>query len=78
MASRKSKSNQMVEELKGQLVEYFRESVLDDYDYDGLTGSDLYEALIETFKELQGEIEEKLKPLQFVLNKLEPQQTEFW
>ena len=69
----KSASRQMVESLKDQLTEYFRENVFDDYDYEDLTGSELFEALIETFKELENDLKEELKPIQYVLNRLEPE-----
>jgi len=62
----KSASRQMVESLKDQLTEYFRENVFDDYDYEDLTGSELFEALIETFKELENDLKEELKPIQYV------------
>jgi len=72
----KSTSRQMVESLKDQLTEYFRENVFDDYYYEDLTGSELFEALIETFKELENELKEELKPIQYVLNKLDPEDSE--
>ncbi len=72
----KSASRQMVESLKDQLTEYFRENVFDDYDYENLTGSELFEALVETFKELENDLKEELKPIQYVLNKLDPAETE--
>jgi hypothetical protein len=72
----KSASRQMVENLKDQLTEYFRENIFDDYDYDELTGSELFEALLETFKELENDLKEELKPIQYVLNKLDPEVTE--
>ena len=72
----KSASRQMVENLKNQLTEYFRENVFDDYDYNELTGSELFEALVETFKELENDLKEELKPIQYVLNKLEPEDTD--
>ena len=72
----KSASRQVVESLKDQLTEYFRENVFDDYDYENLTGSELFEALVETFKELENDLKEELKPIQFVLNKLDPEETE--
>ena len=72
----KSASRQMVESLKDQLTEHFRENVFDDYDYEDLTGSELFEALVETFKELENDLKEELKPIQFVLNKLEPEDSE--
>ena len=71
-----SASRQMVESLKDQFTEYFRESVFDDCDYEGLTGSELFEALIETFKELENDLKEELKPIQYVLNKLDPEDSE--
>jgi hypothetical protein len=67
-----SASRQMVENLQSQLVDYFQENILDDCDYEDLTGSDLLEALVGTFRELESEIQKKLNPLQFVLNKLDP------
>ena len=67
-----SASRQMVENLQEQLVEYFQENVLDDCDYQDMTGSELLEALIGTFRELESDIQKKLNPLQFVLNKLDP------
>lgn len=67
-----SASRQMVENLQDQLVEYFQENVLDDCDYQDMTGSELLEALVGTFRELESEIQKKLNPLQFVLNKLDP------
>ncbi len=72
----KSASRQVVESLKDQLTEYFRENVFDDYDYENLTGSELFEALVETFKELENDLKEELKPIQYVLNKLDPEETE--
>lgn len=72
----KSASRQMVEALKNQFTEYFRENVFDDCDYEGLTGSELFEALIETFKELENDLKEELKPIQYVLNKLDPEDSE--
>ena len=71
-----SASRQMVENLKDQLVEYFQENVLDDCDYEDLTGSDLLEALVGTFRELESEIQKKLTPIQVVLNKLDPEDSE--
>jgi hypothetical protein len=72
----KSASRQMVENLKDQLTEYFRENVFDDCDYDELTGSELFEALVETFKELENDLKEEMKPIQYVLNKLDPEDSE--
>jgi hypothetical protein len=72
----KSASRQMVENLKDQLTEYFRENVFDDCDYDELTGSELFESLVETFKELENDLKEELKPIQYVLNKLDPEDSE--
>jgi hypothetical protein len=72
----KSASRQMIESLKDQLTEYFRENIFDDFDYENLTGSELFEALVETFKELENDLKEELKPIQYVLNKLDPEDTE--
>ena len=72
----KSASQQMVESLKDSLTEYFRENIFNDYDYEDLTGSELFEALVETFKELENDLKEELKPIQYVLNKLDPEDTE--
>ena len=72
----KSASRQMVENLQDQLVEYFQENIFDDYDYEDLTGSELFEALVETFKELENDLKEELKPIQYVLNKLDPEDSE--
>ena len=52
------------------------ENVFDDYDYEDLTGSELFEALVETFKELENDLKEELKPIQYVLNKLDPEDSE--
>ncbi len=71
-----SASRQMVENLQDQLVEYFQVNVLDDCDYEDLTGSDLLEALVGTFRELESEIQKKLNPLQFVLKKLDSKDTD--
>jgi hypothetical protein len=71
----KSASRQVVESLKDQLTEYFRENVFDDYDYENLTGSELFEALVETFKELENDLKEEMKPIQYVLNKLDSKDT---
>ena len=70
-----SASRQMVENLQEQLVEYFQENVLDDCDYQDMTGSELLEALVGTFRELESEIQKKLNPLQVVLNKLDSNDT---
>ena len=72
----KSASRQMVENLQDQLVEYFQENIFDDCDYDDLTGSDLLEALVGTFRELESEIQKKLTPIQVVLNKLDSEDSE--
>jgi hypothetical protein len=71
----KSASRQMIESLKDSLTEYFRENIFDDYDYEDLTGSELFEALVEAFKELENDLKEELKPIQYVLNKLDPEDT---
>ena len=71
-----SASRQMVENLQSQLVDYFQENIFDDCDYEDLTGSELLEALVGTFRELENEIQKKLNPLQFVLNKLDPKDSE--
>jgi hypothetical protein len=72
----KSASRQVVESLKEQLTEYFRENVFDDYDYEDLNGSELFEALVKTFKELENDLKEEMKPIQYVLNKLDPEDSE--
>jgi hypothetical protein len=72
----KSASRQMVENIQENLVSYFQENILDDYDYEDLTGSELLDALVGTFRELENEIQKKLNPLQYVLNKLDPEDTE--
>lgn len=72
----KSVSRQMVESLQDQLVEYFQENIFDDCEYDDLTGSDLLEALVGTFRELESEIQKKLNPIQYVLNKLDPEDSD--
>jgi len=71
-----SASRQMVENLQSQLVDYFQENILEDCDYEDLTGSDLLDALVGTFRELESEIQKKLNPLQFVLNKLDPKDSD--
>jgi hypothetical protein len=72
----KSASRQIVENLKNQLTEYFRENFFDDCDYQDLTGSELFEALVETFKELENDLKEELKTIQYVLNKLDSEDSE--
>jgi hypothetical protein len=72
----KSASRELVESLQSQLVEYFDENILCDCDYEDMTGSELLEALVGTFRELESEIQKKLNPLQFVLNKLDPKDSE--
>jgi lipoate-protein ligase A len=72
----KSASRQIVENLKDQLTEYFRENIFNDYDYEDMTGSELFEALVETFQELENGLKEELKPIQYVLNKLDPEDTD--
>ena len=72
----KSASRQMVENLQENLVTHFQEYILDDCDYEDMTGSDLLEALVGTFRELESEIQKKLNPIQVVLNKLDPEDSE--
>jgi hypothetical protein len=67
----KSASRQIVENLKNQLTEYFRENFFDDCDYQDLTGSELFEALVGTFKDLENDLKEELNTIQYVLNKLD-------
>jgi hypothetical protein len=38
-----------------------------------MTGSDLLEALVGTFRELESDIQGQLKPIQYVLDKLDPE-----
>ena len=72
----KSVSRQVVESLKGQLTEYFRENIFDDCDYEDITGSEIFEALVGSFKELESDIQEQLKPIQYVLDKFDPKDTD--
>lgn len=72
----KSASRQTIESIQENLVEYFHDHIIDGYDYEDLTGSELFEALVGTFRELESELQKKLNPLQFVLNKLDPEDSE--
>ncbi len=72
----KSASRQIVENLKNQLTEYFRENFFDDCDYQDLTGSELFEALVGTFKDLENDLKEELNTIQYVLNKLDAEDSE--
>lgn len=72
----KSASRQTIESIQENLVEYFQDHIIDDYEYEDLTGSELFEALVGTFRELESELQKKLNPLQFVLNKLDPEDSE--
>lgn len=72
----KSASRQMIENLQDQLVEYFEESVLDDCDYEDMTGSDLLESLVGAFRQIESNVQKKLDPIQYVLNKLDSQSQE--
>lgn len=69
----KSVSREMVESLQETLVEYFRDSILDDCDYEGVTGVEMFDALVGTFRELESDLEDQLKPIQYVLDKLDPE-----
>lgn len=69
----KSTSRQNVDSLKTGLVEYFRENIFDEYTYEDLNGTEVYLALVETFQELENDLKEELKPIQYVLNKLDPE-----
>lgn len=70
----RSVSRQVVDSIQESLVEYFRDNILDEYEV--LTGADLFQALVETFQELEKDLQEELKPIQYVLNKLDPEDTE--
>jgi hypothetical protein len=72
----KSASREIVEGIQRQLVEYFQDHILDDCDYEDMTGSDLTEALVGTFRELESDMQRKLNPIQYVLNKLDPEDSE--
>jgi len=72
----KSASRQMVENLQDQLTEYFRENIFDDCDYEGMTGVEMFDALVGTFRELESDLQEQLKPIQYVLDKLDPEGTD--
>jgi len=72
----KSASRQMVENLQDQLIEYFRENIFDDCDYEGMTGVEMFDALVGTFRELESDLQEQLKPIQYVLDKLDPEDTD--
>lgn len=72
----KSASRQIVEGIQQQLVEYFQDHILHDCDYEDMTGSDLIEALVGTFRELESDMQRKLNPIQYVLNKLDPEDSE--
>lgn len=69
----KSASRQTVDSLKEGLLEYFRENVFDDYTYEDMNGAEVFQALVETFQELENNLKEELKPIQYVLNKLDPE-----
>ena len=68
-----SKSREMVESLQETLVEYFRDNILDDCEYEGVTGVEMFDALVGTFRELESDLEDQLKPIQYVLDKLDPE-----
>ena len=72
----KSASRQMVENLQDQLTEYFRENIFDDCDYEDMTGVEMFDALVGTFRELESDLQEQLKPIQYVLDKLDPEGTD--
>jgi hypothetical protein len=68
-----SKSREMVESLQETLVEYFRDNILDDCEYEGVTGVEMFDALVGTFRELESDLQDQLKPIQYVLDKLDPE-----
>ncbi len=76
MTSRsKSSSRHNIDRIRNDILNYVRDQELID-EYDDLTGVELFTGLFEAFEELKNDLEAKLRPIQYVLNKLNPEDSE--
>lgn len=69
-----SLSRHNIDRIRNEILTYVRQQELID-EYDDLTGVELFTGLVEAFEELKNDLEAKLRPIQYVLNKLDSKDT---
>lgn len=70
-----SASRQNIDRIRDEILTYVRSQELIG-EYENLTGVELLTGLVEAFEELKNDLEAQLKPIQYVLNKLDPEDSE--
>ena len=71
----KSASRQNIDRIRDEILTYVRSQELIG-EYENLTGVELLTGLVEAFEELKNDLEAQLRPIQYVLNKLDPEDSE--
>lgn len=70
-----SASRQNIDRIRDEILTYVRSQELIG-EYENLTGVELLTGLVEAFEELKNDLEAQLRPIQYVLNKLDPEDSE--
>ena len=68
-------SRQNIDRIRDEILTYVRSQELIG-EYENLTGVELLTGLVEAFEELKNDLEAQLRPIQYVLNKLDPEDSE--
>lgn len=70
-----SASRQNIDRIRNEILTYVRNQELIG-EYENLTGVELLTGLVEAFEELKNDLEAQLRPIQYVLNKIDPEDSE--
>ena len=70
-----SASRQNIDRIRDEILTYVRNQELIG-EYENLTGVELLTGLVEAFEELKNDLEAQLRPIQYVLNKLDPEDSD--
>ena len=70
-----SASRQNIDRIRDEILTYVRNQELIG-EYENLTGVELLTGLVEAFEELKNDLEAQLRPIQYVLNKIDPENSD--
>ena len=70
-----SASRQNIDRIRDEILTYVRSQELIG-EYENLTGVELLTGLVEAFEELKNDLEAQLRPIQYVLNKIDPEDSD--
>lgn len=70
-----SASRQNIDRIRNEILTYVRNQELIG-EYENLTGVELLTGLVEAFEELKNDLEAQLRPIQYVLNKIDPENSD--